>query len=177
MSERIRERVIERLQQGGMTKQEIAEELDVSRATVDAYDAHLTMDTYEGGPPPSKPSISRERDVNNHLVQNLDQLEPELELEEGGQEYNTDVGRIDILARDGKNDLVVIEIKRGEAGDAALGQIMGYMQHLSAEKENDVRGIIVAETFSERLKTAVNNMSKLSLRRFKVHFTYDSVSM
>jgi RecB family endonuclease NucS len=39
----------------------------------------------------------------------------------------TEVGRPDIVARDAKGNLVVIELKEGEATDAVIGQIARYL--------------------------------------------------
>ena len=64
-----------------------------------------------------------------------------------GKEYTTALGRIDILTTDETGGYVPIEIKLGEATDNAIGQIMGYMKAVDA-----VRGIIIAECFSDRVK-------------------------
>lgn len=46
---------------------------------------------------------------------------------ESGVEYQTEAGRIDLLARDVDNNLVVVELKAGKAKDSALGQLLGYV--------------------------------------------------
>jgi len=69
-------------------------------------------------------------------------------------EYNTDVGRIDILCEDDDGDLVPIEVKLGEAGDNAIGQILGYMKAINAE-----RGVIIAQSFSDRVKLVAEDLN------------------
>ena len=44
------------------------------------------------------------------------------------QQYMTDIGRIDILAKDKKtNSYVVIELKKNQTSDDTVGQAMRYM--------------------------------------------------
>jgi Holliday junction resolvase-like predicted endonuclease len=65
-------------------------------------------------------SISLERDVEDHLIRNLDAIESGLKFV--NRQFNTDVGRIDILAEDKSGRRVVIEVKIGDAKDSAVGQ-------------------------------------------------------
>ena len=65
-----------------------------------------------------------------------------------GQQYPTDTGPIDILAisKDNKT-LLVVELKKGRASDAVVGQCqryMGYVKEELAEKNQDVKGVIIA---------------------------------
>jgi hypothetical protein len=76
-------------------------------------------------------TLSLERDLQEYLSRDLNQLEPGLRLftDEGltGREVSTETGKIDILAKDSKNDLVVIELKASKASYGMLGQILSYM--------------------------------------------------
>ena len=73
----------------------------------------------------------------------------DLIVEEGesvSQQYRTDIGRIDILARD-KNSMsyVVIELKRDQSSDDTVGQLARYMGWIKENKKDDnVKGIIIA---------------------------------
>ena len=49
-------------------------------------------------------SVSLERDLHNWLTTRLSEIEPGLILVDGGVEYQTEVGRIDILAKDQMGD-------------------------------------------------------------------------
>lgn len=70
-------------------------------------------------------SISLERDIEDHLIQHLDAIEKGLKFV--ARQFNTEVGRIDILAEDRKGSRVVIEVKVGEAKDSAVGQVARYL--------------------------------------------------
>ena len=78
-------------------------------------------------------SVSLERDLHNWLTTRLPEIEPGLILVDGGVEYQTEAGRIDILAKNQTGGLVVIELKAGKAKDGALGQLLGYMGCLSVK--------------------------------------------
>jgi len=93
-----------------------------------------------------------DRYLEDFLVSNWDKttlgrtLSLHSEDEESATQYPTDVGPIDILARDRSNqDWVVIELKKGRSSDAVVGQLLRYMgwvkRHKAAEGEG-VRGII-----------------------------------
>jgi len=97
--------------------------------------------------------------VNHH--KEVDALD--ITVEE--REYSSRVGDADILARD-ESGLVVIELKRGEAGDSAVGQVQRYMGAIREEyPDKDVRGIIIAEEFSEGTRLAARS-GDIQLLRF-----------
>jgi hypothetical protein len=120
-----------------------------------------------------------ESDLESFLLADLGQLETGLRLFEkdgvkGRQLEAGAAGRIDILATDGKRDLVVIEIKAGEADRQVCGQIQAYMgwvaEHLAGDRK--VRGIIVASEFTDRLKLAARVVPSLSLKSYSVVFRF-----
>lgn len=127
-------------------------------------------------------SFGLERDLEEHISRNLDQLEEGLRLysAEGisGRQYNTDVGRIDLLALDKKDNFVVIELKVGLATDRVVGQILGYVRYVrrNLAKGKDVRGFIIANDFDERLKYAVAELPKIRLKKYMVKFEFKDIS-
>ena len=126
-------------------------------------------------------TISLERDLEEYIIRDLNQIEPGLVLysNEGitGRQYNTEVGRIDILALDKKGDLVVIELKAGTANHSVIGQILGYIswirQNISQGK--NVRGIIIADDFDKRVKYASSELSNITLKKYEVSFKIKDV--
>lgn len=100
--------------------------------------------------------VSGEDEIKEYLKMNLSELEDGLTLRE--VEYSISVGNIDILAEDNEGIPVIIEVKV-EAGDSAIGQVSGYMQ--AYEEESDasrVRGMIVAQDFTERCRKAAKRI-------------------
>lgn len=122
-----------------------------------------------------------ERDLEEYISRNLEQLEEGLRLYSAdglsGRQYSTDVGRIDLLAVDKEGNSVVIELKAGLATDRVVGQVLGYMRYVrkNLAKGKDVRGIIVADDFDERLKYAVAEIPKLKLKRYLVKFEFRDI--
>lgn len=124
-------------------------------------------------------AFSLENDLENSLVANLNQLEKRLRLYQkngvsGRQVDAKAVGRIDILAIDSNEDLVVIELKAGEADRQVCGQIQAYMgwakEVLAGGKK--VRGIIVANDFTERMKYAAKVVPDLRLKKYQISFKF-----
>jgi hypothetical protein len=114
-------------------------------------------------------SLSLERDLHTYLAQRVDSLEPGLTLVEDGVEYQTEAGRIDLLAKDPVENLVVIELKAGKAKDAALGQLLGYIGCVSIGR-SVVRGILVASSFEPRVIFAAKALPNVKLIKYQVAF-------
>ncbi|MHA3046093.1 endonuclease NucS domain-containing protein [Riemerella anatipestifer] len=121
-------------------------------------------------------SLSLERDLQSYLSSNLDEIEEGLELVDNGIEFKTNAGVIDLLAKDKNGNYVVIELKASKGKDAVIGQILGYIGALTKELEIDnIRGIIVASDFEDRLKYAVSAINNLSLIKYTLTFDFSSV--
>ncbi len=143
----------------------------------DSEDVQIAEDEF--GLPVST-SVSLEKDLERSMLGNLEQLEPGLKLykenELLGHQYDTGVvGRIDILAIDSRENCVVIELKAGEADDRVCGQILRYMGWVKLNLVKDgkiVRGIIVANSFTKRMKYAADALPNIVLKRYEVNFTY-----
>ena len=124
--------------------------------------------------------ISVEKDLRRYLVSNLESLEKGLKLFSEdritGEEYNVPpVGRIDILAMDKNKDFVVIEIKAGTADPSSYGQIsayMGWVQKNLVKEKKKVRGIIVANNFDEKLKSAIILAPNIKLVKYELKFEF-----
>lgn len=126
-------------------------------------------------------ALTLEYDLENSLVANLGQLEKGLKLyqEKGlkGQQLEAKgAGRIDLLATDAKGGLVVVELKAGEADRQVCGQIQAYMgwvrKNLAGTRK--VRGIIVANDFTERLIFAAGVVPDLGLKKYTITFKFSN---
>jgi len=92
-----------------LDRKEIAAQLNVSPRTVSAIKSHMTMGTYEGGPSEEKTdelieaaeaTFGLERDLQNALRANIEQLETGLSIVDGETKMTTEAGRTDIVAED-----------------------------------------------------------------------------
>ncbi|WP_186264124.1 endonuclease NucS domain-containing protein [Burkholderia gladioli] len=89
-----------------------------------------------------------------------------------GIEFQTPVGRIDVLATDADGGFVVFELKRGRAPDQAIGQLARYMGWLkkTIARDREVHGVIVARGINETLRYSVAAVPNVSLYEYKVRF-------
>ena len=122
-----------------------------------------------------------ERHLEDFLVRNWTSTilgrEYDIYEEEGeniGQQYPSDTGPIDILAiSKDKRELLVVELKKGRASDAVLGQIQRYMGYVLGELAEDgqtVKGLIIALEDDLRLRRALQVTSNISFYRYEVDF-------
>jgi len=119
--------------------------------------------------------VSLERDLQQYFTGRINELEDGLVLVEGGVEYSTEAGRIDLLAKDASNNLVVIELKAGKGRDAALGQLLGYIGCLSKQNQN-VRGILVASEFDARVVFAAKALPNIRLVQYRLSFSLNEIT-
>lgn len=119
--------------------------------------------------------VSLEKDLQQYLSSCINELELGLKLVEGGIEYSTEAGRIDLLAKDTEGQLVVVELKAGKGKDSALGQLLGYIGCLSKEHDN-VRGILVASDFESRVVFAASALPNIRLVKYELSFKLNEIT-
>lgn len=95
------------------------------------------------------------------------------------QQYVTDVGIMDILAKDKSGNFVVLELKRAESKYAVVGQILNYMtwveENLVSGKEK-VRGMIIVGKADNTLKYALRQVQdKVTLKEYRIKMTFSDV--
>lgn len=127
-------------------------------------------------------SFAAETDLRDFLAKHPDCIERGLSVyNEGGRsgvEYAIDGGRIDILAVDKEQRLVVIELKVGRGRNKAIGQLLYYMGWVDKNlaKGPPCRGMIIAKDISDDLTTAVRRVPDVSLFRYKLSVTLEPAS-
>jgi len=94
--------------------------------------------------------------------------------EQVGKQYETDAGRIDILAisKDRKR-LLVIELKRGRISDIVVGQLlryMGYVKEELAEPDQTVEGVIIGFEDDQKLRWAIAPVPSIKFYRYQINF-------
>ena len=121
-----------------------------------------------------------EKHLEDFLVQNWNQtpLGKKYDIykdeENSGQQFPTDTGPIDILAiSKDKKEVLVVELKKGRASDAVVGQIqryMGYVTECIAEDTQQVKGIIIALNDDKKIKFALKVAPNIDFYRYEVKF-------
>jgi hypothetical protein len=130
----------------------------------------------EAEEPTEGKEFAYEEDLKNYLSKNLSSIEPGLKLYEDGDgirgiEYPAGGRRIDILAVDSANDLVVIELKVSAGYDRVVGQILRYMAWIGnnlAEPNQKVRGIIVAKEIGPDITLAASMVPGIDLYEYEL---------
>lgn len=93
---------------------------------------------------------------------------------EKAQQYQTDTGPLDILAiSKDKKRLLVVELKKGRASDAVVGQTLRYMSYVQDELAEDgqtVLGVIIAHEDDQRIRRALSMTPRITFYRYQVSF-------
>lgn len=133
---------------------------------------------------PGSSQFLLEKDLQNYLARNLEVIEPGLRLyideSEGitGTEVDAGGRRIDILAVDGSNSLVVLELKVSKGYDRVVGQLLRYVNWVRkelADPEQQVRGIILCRTMTEDLRLACAGLPNVELFEYQLSVTVKQV--
>ncbi len=126
-------------------------------------------------------SFAMEKHLEEFLVSNWKNTElgQEYDIYDGGdglvgQQLQTDTGPLDILAiSKDKSRLLVVELKKGRAADAVVGQVlryMGYVKEVLAEADQTVLGVIIAKDDDTRIQRALSMSPNVSFYRYQVSF-------
>jgi len=93
-----------------------------------------------------------------------------------GELYRVGVGEIDILYHNPEQGkYLVIELKRTEeTSDKVVGQISRYMGWVNEEisEDEEVQGLIITQSASQKLKYAIKMINKCSLKEFRLKFDF-----
>jgi restriction system protein len=125
-------------------------------------------------------AFALEEHLEDFLVKNWAQTELGREYDiyeedgEKGQQYQTDTGPLDILAiSKDKKKLLVVELKKGRASDAVVGQTLRYMsfvQEMLAEKDQIVHGIVIALEDDQKIRRALAMVNNIQFYRYQISF-------
>lgn len=144
------------------------------------YKKAVNMDLASETSPISQGVFYMEKQLEDFIIHNWESTELgkkyNLIIEDGemmSQQYRTDLGPIDILARDKKNgNYVVIELKKNQTSDDTIGQIARYMGWIKSKKgDKNVKGVIIAGSYDKRLEYALKMVPDINVYIYKVDFT------
>ena len=135
---------------------------------------------YEKGSNKDLALFYMESQLEDFLIENWEKTElgKKYELieennETVSQQYRTEIGIIDILAKEKETGTyVVIELKKNQTSDDTVGQITRYMGWLEEHKTNGVpvKGIIIAAQYDKRLYYALKKMKDIEVYLYRVDF-------
>ena len=127
-------------------------------------------------------AFEMEKHFEDFLVKNWKQTELAAEFDIykddeddlAGLHYPTDTGPLDILAiSKDKKRLLVVELKRGQASDAVVGQTLRYMGYVQEELLVDgqtVQGAIIALEDDQKLRWALSMVPNIQFYRYQISF-------
>ena len=144
--------------------------VDEVTGDTEAPEADVSQDDLEE---PIEITFGLERDMQAALRSNIEQLESNLRIIDGGHEKTTGGGRIDITAEDSTGNIVVIELKAGTARPEAITQLLAYMGTVTEEPNMAVRGNLVAGDFHPRVLLAAKALPNVRLMSYSFNFRFD----
>ncbi len=110
-----------------------------------------------------------EDELQRQVAKNIGLVEKGLVI--AGQQVKTEAGIMDITAKDPKGATVIIELKPGLAQEKALVQLLRYVGHARKTNPNkEIRGILVAHDFDERLKYSASMIPNVRLKTYEIKF-------
>ena len=115
----------------------------------------------------ARPVTLAERNLEDFIVQQLDEIEPGLSLV--NRQLSTPAGRLDLLCRDIKGDYVVVELKKSYGSDQVVGQTLRYMGWVMDKyPKQRVRGIVIVGKKDEQLNYAIKAAHGIEAKEFKI---------
>jgi hypothetical protein len=116
-----------------------------------------------------------ERDLQQALRRNIQFLEQGLEIIDAGKERHTEAGFIDITAKDSQGRTVIIELKAPIGKPDVIAQTLAYMEAVKVQDKTEVRGIIIASDFVDRVKLAARQIPNLKLVKYAFQFSFNQI--
>jgi len=114
-----------------------------------------------------------ERSLQSNLRKAISKLEEGLSIIDNGTERKTKVGTIDITAQDNLNKKVIITINAFDAKNDVIANTLALMEAIKNTDACEVRGIIVASGFSQKLVLAAKQISNLKLVGYGIQFNFN----
>jgi hypothetical protein len=113
-----------------------------------------------------------EASIQSYLEDNIEELISG--VTDLKREYSNQGGYADFVCELPSDEVVVIETKIGTADHAAVSQLMSYMNSIRSNRDQDVRGLLVAEDFSGKAKLSARS-DDIGLYRFKAKLEFEEM--
>jgi hypothetical protein len=123
--------------------------------------------------PDSSTNFAYEKDLQTALCSHISELFPNYHIYGGigiGVEYSIGGKRIDVLLEhEQSKNLLVVELKSGEADFKVFGQISMYIGLLKRQfPERNISGVIIAGSIDDSLVQATEITDKVSLKTYRM---------
>lgn len=181
ITENLKSEIITLIDEGRVSREQIATKVGVFPGTVSTIKTHLRMGRYTE-PSEAKEVIEvmettfgLEHDLQIALQANIKQIKQELKIIDEGKEQTTEAGRIDIITEDKNSCIVVIELKAGATTPDSIVQTLSYIGVLSETQNKPVFGILVTCDFPPRVVFAARAVPNLQLKKYRFRFSFEAV--
>lgn len=153
-------------------------DLDLSKI-INWYKKFVSIEIKNESSPISQGLFYMEKQLEDFIIENWNKTEfgnkYDLIYEDGeliSQQFQTDIGKIDILAKDKiTKSYVIIELKKNQTSDDTVGQLARYMGWIKKNKKDDnVKGVIVAGQFDNKLDHARIMLPNTEVFLYEVNF-------
>lgn len=152
------------------------EELELSEPAIDPGDSSSTSD-YR----PDPVSIQRMLGEDPELLEAGLSLLADKKGQAIGLDYATDVGGIDLLARDRGGSLVVVMVAKGDRGTDVVAEILqriGWVRKHLAKVKEGVRGIVLMESSPEDLSySAAAVADTVAFKTYRMTVSFEDVEV
>jgi hypothetical protein len=105
-----------------------------------------------------------EKDIEKYLKDHISKLGQNIKLI--NTQYETPVGRIDMLFKQGNNNLIVVELKLNKIGRETIRQIRRYMDYMKKETKGSVSGIVVGEGIHPAFEEELSNLKNIKVLNY-----------
>jgi hypothetical protein len=172
--------LIQQFMSGKKTYSDLAEELAAEQEPTEEENIEHSLGMLSGRHVYRQTSTSStfrtENDLEEYLYTNWDHTKGRFfngkYYDLIGRQYYTDTGPLDLLAiSKDRTKYLVIELKKGQASDDAVGQILRYMSFIgeNVAKENQkVEGAIIALDANQRLYRAVREVPNVRFYKYEM---------
>ncbi len=131
---------------------------------------------------PTQSSFALERQLEAFLLENWDRtplgrewtIFSTADNPEAGNQFPTDVGRIDILARHRTQPrLLLVELKRNQTTDQTVGQALRYLgwvkRHVAKDGER-VEALIISHKAEKDAQYALSTLADVQMMTYEIEF-------
>ena len=105
-----------------------------------------------------------EKDIENFLEANSKILGESLKLVK--RQYDTPVGRIDMIFEDKNRKKIIVELKLNKIGRDAINQLRRYMNYIEKETKKEVGGILVCKGIMPAFEEELKNSKKIKILKY-----------